>query len=66
MKTLSVLTGLIAMLLSPAAFAADEVRVAMELLLVAATLAAMLVITWRRRYVALAKKRRQSRKNKRV
>ncbi len=65
MKTLSVLTGFIATMLSPAAFAATEGRVALELLLVVATLAAMLVITWRRRYIALAKKRVLSRKNKR-
>lgn len=66
MKTLSALIGFIAMLLSPAAFAADESRVALELLLVAVTLAAMLVITWRRRYIALAKRRVRSKKNDRI
>ena len=66
MKTHITLTGLTALLLSPAAFAADESRVVLELLLVTATLAGMLVITWRRRYVALAKRRLRSRKNERV
>lgn len=66
MKTRITLTGLAALLLSPSAFAADEGRAALELLLVTATLAGMLVITWRRRYIALAKKRVRSRKNERV